>query len=197
MVERCCDYFHLIPLLLPFVAAASSAACAVADAPPQIMTMLTAAVSSCSFHYRNLLISVVKDSVTGAFEAQKTGVAVATGLTNPPNTLWGRARMAARRILVGHDNRPVGRAGGDTVLFGLSLGTKLAEVLFSVFFMEILEVLLRDLTSKFKLAGIAVSPTFSLLDFWRLDRVTIRHCCEMYYVCVCVSRVRTDLCDLP
>ena len=144
----------------------------------QVLTVMTSAVGSSSFHYRNLLISVVKASLEGSpsenFRYERgvdASIDLATSaLARVPTTISGKAtvpasatmhwsekfRSVARRILLGHD-RPtkVALKKGASPL-GLGLGTRLGEVLFAVFFMEILQVLLEDLTEKCKNMGIAV-----------------------------------------
>eukprot|EP00750_Incisomonas_marina_P015993 INCI1884.1.p1 GENE.INCI1884.1~~INCI1884.1.p1 ORF type:complete len:889 (+),score=115.33 INCI1884.1:146-2668(+) len=142
-----------------------------------VLTVMTSAVGSSSFHYRNLLISVVKASLEGSpsenFRYERgvdASIDLATSaLARVPTTISGKAtvpasatmhwsekfRSVARRILLGHD-RPtkVALKKGASPL-GLGLGTRLGEVLFAVFFMEILQVLLEDLTEKCKNMGIA------------------------------------------
>ena len=122
-----------------------------------VLTMLTAAVGSSSFHYRNLLISVVKDSVMDRASAT-SAVGLATQSINSITTGSGTGSLSSsvrsflRRILLG----PKAVQSTDTSGLGFVLGKQIAEVLFAVFFMEILQVLLRDLTDKCKNMGIAV-----------------------------------------
>jgi len=106
----------------------------------QILTIFTSAVSSTSFHYRNLLISVVKTSVSpgdGSFDYEASvGAAIdAVGTTATAKT--STAARFLRRILLGHSRT---ESSGGAVPVSLALGKRLAEVLFAVFFMEILQV---------------------------------------------------------